>query len=428
MGGLMKRKCNYYYDNLNYTNIHKSYKNVRKTCKNKQKLNNYLINESLNLFGILDGLYNKNYNFYNYNIFLIKEPKYRIVMSEEISDKVVSYFISEHLLRPYIEPSLLYSNVATRKNKGSSLAYNLFEKYVKRIGLSKEIYVLRLDISKYFYNIDHKILINKIKRKIKDKDVIDLITKLIKRTDSKYVNKKINYIKESEAKHIKKKNIKESEKKKRIEEISKIPTYDAGKGLSIGNITSQLLAVFYLNDIDHYIKENLKHKHYIRYMDDLIILSSDKEKLTKDFVKISSKIKEEKLSINPKSKIHVLNKGFTFLGYTYNIKDNRLIKRVKNINKRKIRKKLSYLKCNDYNKYFLSLISYKGYIKGIYNLDKEYEFLCNVYSDYYIYFINKDVLKRNNNKKFKELSNKDRYIILRDNKVLINNVFDTDIN
>ena len=422
----MKRIGKYYYKDISYTNLEYCYNNVKKTCKNKKKLNNFLINESLNIYDILDDLYNKNYNFDKYNIFLIKEPKYRIVMSEEISDKITSFFISEFLIRPYIEPSLIYSNVATRKNKGSSLAYNLFEKYVKEIGLDNKIYVLRIDISKYFYNIDHKILINKLEQKIKDKDVINLVNNLIRRTNNKYVNIQINKLKENEIKKISKRLIKEAEKKK-IEEINKIPIYKEGKGLSIGNITSQLLAVFYLNDIDHFIKEDLKYKYYIRYMDDLIILSTDKDKLKEDFVKISNKIKEDKLKVNPKSKIHILNTGFTFLGYTYCIINNKFIKRAKNVNRRKINKKLKYLKYNDYEKYFLSLISYKGYMKKIYNLNKEYKFLLSKYPEYNIYCINNRIVKSNDKKinaktyfallkKTKELN---KYIVLKDNKVVI---------
>ena len=423
----MKRIGQYYYKDISYTNLEHSYSNVKKTCKNKKKLNQFLINESLNIYDILEGLYYKNYSFNKYNIFLIKEPKYRIVMSEEINDKITSYFISEFLLRPYIEPTLIYSNVAIRKNKGSSLAYNLFEKYIKEIRISNKIYVLRIDISKYFYNIDHEILIKKLERKIKDKDVINLINKLTKRTNSKYINESINKLKENEIKKIRKRSISDLEKQKRIDEINKIPLYKKGKGLSIGNITSQLLAVFYLNDVDHYIKEELKYKHYIRYMDDLIIISADKNKLKRDFLKISKKINEDKLVVNPKSKIHVLNNGFTFLGYTYCIKNNKLIKRVKNVNRRKINKKLKYLKNNNYEKYFLSLISYKGYIKKIYNLNNEYNFLLTKYPNYDIYYYNKGIIKSNNNKikaktyaeLLKTIKELKKYIVLKDNKVVM---------
>lgn len=85
-------------------------------------------------------------------------------------------------------------------------------------------------------------------------------------------------------------------------------------GLSIGNMTSQSLAIFYLNDLDHFIKEDLKIKYYVRYQDDFLLFHNSKDYLKKCFVKISDFLKKEDLKLNPKSRIYKSTNNFIFLG------------------------------------------------------------------------------------------------------------------
>ena len=86
-------------------------------------------------------------------------------------------------------------------------------------------------------------------------------------------------------------------------------------------MTSQILAIFYLNDVDYYIKEELKYKYYIRYMDDLVLFSYDKSKLINDYKLIESKINNLKLTLNNKSIIYDCSSGFNFIGYRFIIKN-----------------------------------------------------------------------------------------------------------
>lgn len=129
-------------------------------------------------------------------------------------------------------------------------------------------------------------------------------------------------------------------------------------------MTSQILAIFYLNDVDHFIKDELKYKYYIRYMDDLLIIDTDKDKLKENFKLIEKKINELKLSTNAKSNIYKLNNGISFLGYVFKIdKNNKLLIRYNNKTIRRINKKLDNLYLYDYEKYLRSSGSYKGYLK-----------------------------------------------------------------
>lgn len=141
-----------------------------------------------------------------------------------------------------------------------------------------------------------------------------------------------------------------------------MPTYKFKKGLPIGNMTSQILAIFYLNGVDHYIKEELKCKYYVRYMDDLIIFDYDKELLKKCFKLITKKVNEIDLDVNRKSNIHKLSSGFTFLGYTFKV-DNGLSIKSANQTFYRIQRNLNNLKKYDYIKYNMSLGSYQGYFK-----------------------------------------------------------------
>ena len=306
----MKRVNNIYNNIVTYSNISNVFDILVKNINNKKYLYNYIKYKNCFIMDILERLYNSNYIFSKYNIFLIKDKKYRIIMSECISDKLVNYFISYYILISNLG-CLIDSTVATRKKKRCEYAYKLFNKYIYKLGINDEI------IS----------IVNK---------EIDRVNKL---------------------------NISSKEKDIKIKELRSIPLYRSGIGLSIGCLTNQILANFYLHDIDIYIKEKLKCKYYIRYMDDLIILDKDKSKLKKRFKNIESKLNDIDLEINKKSNIYKLAVGVFFLGYTYKVNNNKIIIKYNKKTISKINRRLKYLKKYNYNKYILSLNSYKGYFK-----------------------------------------------------------------
>jgi len=282
-------------------------------------------------------------------------------MSECISDKIVNHAVSSYILLPALEHKLIYSNVATRKNKGSGLANDLIYKYLNILNLkNKKIYVLKVDIKKYFYNINHEILFEMIKKDIKDKDALRIIKIILDSTDDGYVNEEINKVRNNKICSIRKLNISSEEKRKKIDELKKLPVYKKGKGLGIGNMTSQILAIYYLNGIDHFIKEDLRVKYYIRYMDDLVFLDTDYKRLKKIFDMVKVKIENLDLELNDKSRILDFDRGFSFLGYTYK-NCNGLIIRINNFTYRRVRRHLRNLKRFDSEMYERSLISYKGF-------------------------------------------------------------------
>ena len=141
----MKRKKNLYKNICDYDNIRNIYFSViRKNTKNKRKIEKFEMNLSSNLYYIYEKLNNKNYNFNKYNIFLIKDPKYRIIMSENIFDKIVNHLVSKYIIGECILDSLIDSNVATRLNKGTKYGNYLIRKYLNNmICKNKNFYILK---------------------------------------------------------------------------------------------------------------------------------------------------------------------------------------------------------------------------------------------------------------------------------------------
>ena len=342
-----RRKSKNIYDKyITLENLYHMWSIIKRTCKNKREVYYFSLNLNTNLNNIYMALKTKTYVPARYKIFMIFEPKPRIVMSQIIADKLVNHLIANYYLIPYLESSLIDANVATRKDKGGSYAMKLLKKYFNKILINspnEEIYCLKVDVSKYFYSIDHKILLNMLKKKIADMDVINLISLIISETNNDYVNE---FIRKCNDKY-----------------DLEIPYYAGNAGLSIGAMSSQFLAIFYLSEVDHYIKEKLGCKYYVRYMDDFLILDTDKENLKKCYQSITKKIEELNLKVNKKSNIYRSSKGFSFVGYTYRVIHDKLYISCKKETYMKIQKKLAYLKANDITKYRKSMGGYMVILK-----------------------------------------------------------------
>lgn len=187
-----------------------------------------------------------------------------------MQDKVINHLVTRQILYPALLPCLIDENVASRKGKGTRKGLEYYYKYIRNCKIQyPKYYILKCDISKYFASIDHEILKNKLVKKIKDKEALKIIFDIM-------------------------------------------DSYDIGLG--IGNMTSQCLAIFYLNDLDHYIKEDLKIKYYVRYQDDFILFHESKEYLKECFKNIKEFLLKEKLTLNKKTSIYSGNQNFIFLG------------------------------------------------------------------------------------------------------------------
>lgn len=354
------KKSNISYDEIvSYEVIEDNYKNICSKTKHKEKILKFDLFHSVNINSIFNDLKARSYEHSNFNIFLIKEPKYRIVMSEVVKDKIVNHLVSNVFLKPVLFPKLITENVATREGKGTAAAIELCKKYYLRM-LNKygEFYILKFDISKYFYNIDHEVLKQMLRDVYTDKEVLAILYKIIDSTDEPYINEKIEKCITNQIERISKLN--EKDFAAQHKELMKIPRYKKGKGLGIGSLTSQVFAVYYLNGLDHFIKENLGIKEYIRYMDDGIIFSNDKSELKKIKKIVEQKLAELKLTLNEKTAIYSSKGGMDFVGYRFIIKNGRLLIRLKNATKYRMKKKFNILEKHDKEKYEHVKASYNG--------------------------------------------------------------------
>ena len=275
----MKRINNLYSKLYDINNLLQVFVIVSKKTNNKRKVSLSKDNKVSIITKAYNDLINKSYMPGEYREFYIYEPKKRLIIETNMYDKYINHLVSEVILKESILNCLVDSNVASRKNKGTKYGLYLYYKYLSYYKRKyQEFYILKIDIKGFFSNIDHDILINKLKRRIKDQDAIDILTKIIN-------------------------------------------SYH--QGLSIGLYSSQLLSIFYLNDLDYYIKEELNIKHYIRYQDDIVIFHHNKEYLKEVLNIIKEELKKIKLEVNNKTKIYKHNENINYLGRKKNGKKSR---------------------------------------------------------------------------------------------------------
>ena len=343
--------------------IMEAYKIVKVNTRHKDKLFVFELFYSCNINYIYNILNSESYHHNKYNIFIIKEPKYRLIMSEGMPDKVINHLVSSYFLFPLINPLLLPMNVATRPSLGSGKGIEYVKKYINKLKYKYDkIYILKCDIHKYFYSIDQEILLNKLSVLIKDKKVFNLIEGIITSTNEDYVNESIKRVIDKEIKRISHLSI--SDYNEHVSSLKSIPLYEKGKGLPIGNMTSQILAVFYLNDLDHFVKEKLKIKYYVRYMDDFILFHENKNYLKYCLGEIEKKLDEVKLRLNKKTQIIELHQGFCFLGYRFILKDKRLLVLLNSKSKRRVVKRVKHVSNEEDEELIIkTLASYNGYLK-----------------------------------------------------------------
>lgn len=219
----MKRRNNLYNIITNINVIRNIYfDEVSKTTKNKKKVENFSNYLSLNLVNIKNMLERENVVFDKYTVFLVQEPKYRLIMSQTIKDKIINHLVAHYFILNVYEPSLINSNVATRVGLGTSMGIKLLKQYINELKKNgKKIYYLKCDIEKYFYNIDHDILKKNIRSKIKGVKAINLIDKIIDSTNDEILNKKIENVCILEMEKIKSLNISDKEKQLKIGSLKK---------------------------------------------------------------------------------------------------------------------------------------------------------------------------------------------------------------
>lgn len=230
-----------------------------------------------NIFNIHFDLKNNNYGHGSYEKFIVCDPKKRIIHKAAVRDRIVHQAVSDYLLKVF-DKRFIFDSFASRIGKGTHRAIGRLRLFCKILGRngSTPCWILKCDIEKFFDNIDHKIIFSLIEKRIKDKKILNLIGEIINSFEVK-----------------------------------------KDKGLPLGNLTSQLFANIYLNELDFFIKNILRLENFIRFNDDFVVVHTDKDFLS-SLIPVIQNFLKEKLSLSlPEEKIFLrkLDWGVDFVGY-----------------------------------------------------------------------------------------------------------------
>jgi len=242
-----------------------------------------------------------------YTHFTVNEPKTRSISAPAFRDRIVHHSLIKSI-EPLFEKKFIIDSYACRKKKGTHFGAKRVKKFLMAArciyGKDQPLYVLHCDVQRYYQSINWDVLFSIITNTITCPQTCDLIKKIIEHHDSierkpQNTNAQLGLF--SPSSHITPSTVSVAQR----------------KGLPIGNLTSQIFANIYLNELDQYVKKALHEKWYTRYMDDFLIIHTDKEHLKKVREDIRIFLRENlKLTLHPK-KIAIKNvtQGVTFVGY-----------------------------------------------------------------------------------------------------------------
>ncbi len=267
-----------------------SWREFLKGKKKRTDVAEFSLNFMDNILELHAELADKLYQHGGYQSFKINDPKVRDIHKASVRDRLVHHAIYR-ILYPYFDNKFIFDSYSCRIDKGTHRAMNRFRNFALKVSKNntRTCWVLKCDIKKFFASIDHEILIEILGRFIGDTGVLLLIKQIVGSFNA--------------------------EDKTSVR-------------LPLGNLTSQLLVNIYMNELDHFVKRELKVKYYIRYADDFILLSDDKKRLEDLLAKISSFLEIKlKLSLHPdKVYIKTLASGVDFLGWVHFL-DHRILRK-----------------------------------------------------------------------------------------------------
>ncbi len=338
-----------------------AYLKARKNKRNTASQLKFEINFEENIFSLYQAILDRKYQISPSLAFIVNHPVKREIFAADFKDRVVHHYLYTYLY-PIIDRKLIYDCYSCRKNKGTLLAISRQTTFLKKLShnYQKPLYILKLDISAYFMNINKNILYNNLQKIIKNE-----LNKYPKKTKDI-----LDYLIYQNIFHDPSKNCIIKGQRSDWQSLPKNKSLfhsPSNCGLPIGNLTSQLYGNVYLNFLDHFIKRELKIKGYGRYVDDLVLMHEDKNYLKYCLKAIKNKLEKDfKLNLHP-NKIQLTNhnQGFPFLGQYIKPRRNYVAKRPKNNAYQTISKinQRDNTKREIINKSLSSLNSYLGLFK-----------------------------------------------------------------
>ena len=295
----MKRQGNLYGKVYDLANLYSAYLANRKGKRNSIGAIVFEMSLGPNLIQLKKELENMTYRPKPYRVFTIHEPKKRIIRAPHFRDRIVHHSLCDNVIEQVFEGHFIPFTFACRKNKGTHVALSCLQEQIQKSWRkNKNGYILKCDIRKYFDSVRHDVLKRKVRRLIKDPDLLFLVDTIIDSTKG---------------------NV----------------------GIPIGNLTSQWFANYYLSEMDHLIKEKLRVNHYLRYMDDFTLIHEDKTFLKECKQFLESYLEGIGLEFNSKTQIFPIKNGIDFLGFhTYITDSGKIIRKLRRDSKRRMKRKM----------------------------------------------------------------------------------------
>ena len=268
----MKRIGHLFERIVRFDNLLAAAHNAVRGKKNRQPVAAFYFHLETELLQLERELLSDSYCPRPYRSFWVHEPKQRRICAADIRDRVVHHAIIR-VLEPHFEAYFIHDTYACRHGKGTHRAVRRAQTFSRR-----HRYVLQLDVRKFFASVDHAILKSLLARRFKDRRLLALLAQIIDHP---------------------------------------IPDGVPGRGLPIGNLTSQYFATFYLGYLDHFVQDDLGVKGYVRYMDDLLLFGEDKAALHRQLAHVRAFLHDRlKLDLKERAvRLVPAGQGISFLGF-----------------------------------------------------------------------------------------------------------------
>ena len=282
----MKRIGHIWNNIISFENLHRAVYQVLRGKRGQVQAGEFFADLEGNLFLLQRELKSHTYEPGSYRTFWISDPKPRLISAAPFRDRVVHHALI-NVLEPIFERRFIHHSYACRTGKGTHKALDQFVKWSR-----ESRYVLKMDIRKFFPCLDHAIMKEAIKKTVKDPNALWLCDLIIDRSNKQ--EPALLYFPGDDL----------------------LAPITCKHGLPIGNLTSQFFANVFLDQLDHFVKDRLRVKHYLRYVDDFCVFHDDKPYLIKLRKAISDFIFALRLRLNEgKSRIRRLKEGIEFLGF-----------------------------------------------------------------------------------------------------------------
>lgn len=323
----------------------------RKGKRSKLDVQTFELHLEDNIFALHEELKRGTYRHGGYHQFRISDPKPRLISKASVRDRLLHHAIYR-ILYPAFDKTFVFDSYSCRKNKGTHKAFFRLVEIARKVSKNYtcSCWALKLDIRKFFDSVDHEVLMGLLAERIEDQRLLALLKDIISSFPTRHAE---------------------------FSAASKIPKQvrndGGGKGMPLGNLTSQLFANVYLDPLDKFVKHHLEVKHYLRYADDFVLLSANPDELLGYLIEISRFLKGQlKLNLHPnKIILRKLSWGIDYVGYNalphYSLPRRKTVKRI-------LRQIAKWKDAGDETALTRALPSYLGYLSHV----KAYRLMCSL--------------------------------------------------